>query len=232
MGLDLVELVIEVERTFDIKISDKDAGEITTVGELFEYVVAKTAGRQPACLSSFSFYRLRGALVAVAGISRKALRPRSELAPLFPDGRRRRDWRRLAKVTRLRLPELKRPLWLTILLAVLSLGIAGHALWLGWPRFGFRVAAFIAIGAWAATAFAACKLSAPWAIEFDAASRTLGGLTTTVMARNYAALCANRYQGTLAEIWATLVALVSEQLGVDPGRVTLEARFVDDFGAD
>jgi hypothetical protein len=49
---------------------------------------------------------------------------------------------------------------------------------------------------------------------------------------NYAAACANQYQGTLAEIWATLVALVSEQLGVGPERVTMEARFVEDFGAD
>lgn len=232
MGLDLVELVIEVEQKFDITISDKDAGEITTVGQLFEYVVAKTADRQPTCLSSVTFYRLRRALVEVTGISRNALRPRCELTPLLPESDRRRYWRRVAEVTRLQLPELKRPLWLTAVLTMLSLAIAGHTFWLGWPRFGFRVSTFIAIAAGAATAFAGCKISVPLAIEFDATSRTLGGLTTAVMTRNYAGLCANQHQGTPAEIWATLVALVSEQLGVDPDCVTPEARFVDDFGAD
>jgi len=232
VGLDLVELTIEVEQTFEIRISDEDAGGIITVGDLFEHIVAKSAGRQPACLSSFTFYRLRRALVALNGISRNALRPHSELAPLLPKRVRQRDWRRLAEVTRLRLPELKRPRWLTTALAMFSFMIATQSLWLGWSRFGFRAAALITIGVWAAMAFAAYRLSTPWAVEFDSSNDTLGGLTTSVIARNYAAACANQYQGTLAEIWATLVALVSEQLGVGPERVTMEARFVEDFGAD
>lgn len=36
MGLDTVELVMEVEETFAIAISDHDAGGIVTVGQLFD----------------------------------------------------------------------------------------------------------------------------------------------------------------------------------------------------
>jgi len=38
--LDLVELIMELEDSFDIKISDEDAQKIQTVGQAVEYVTA------------------------------------------------------------------------------------------------------------------------------------------------------------------------------------------------
>ncbi len=38
MGLDVVELVIHTEEVFDITIDDFDAGQIQTVGDLYELV--------------------------------------------------------------------------------------------------------------------------------------------------------------------------------------------------
>ncbi len=39
-SLDLVELIMELEDQFGIKISDEDAQKIATVGEAVDYVVA------------------------------------------------------------------------------------------------------------------------------------------------------------------------------------------------
>lgn len=41
MGLDTVELLMDVEETFDIEISDKEASEIETVGEFYDVVLTK-----------------------------------------------------------------------------------------------------------------------------------------------------------------------------------------------
>ena len=40
-SLDLVELIMELEDQFGIKISDEDAQKITTVGQAVDYVLAR-----------------------------------------------------------------------------------------------------------------------------------------------------------------------------------------------
>lgn len=38
MGLDTVELIVEIEKSFDISIPDEDAERIATVGQLADYI--------------------------------------------------------------------------------------------------------------------------------------------------------------------------------------------------
>jgi hypothetical protein len=46
MGLDTVDLVMTVEETFDITISDAEAEKILTVGDLNRYVLSKLDGEE------------------------------------------------------------------------------------------------------------------------------------------------------------------------------------------
>jgi acyl carrier protein len=43
MGLDTVELVMDLEDTFGIEIPDADAERLVSVGEAFEYIVQRLA---------------------------------------------------------------------------------------------------------------------------------------------------------------------------------------------
>lgn len=43
MGLDIVELVMQVESVFGIEIPDADASKLRTVGDLYDYLVRAVA---------------------------------------------------------------------------------------------------------------------------------------------------------------------------------------------
>jgi acyl carrier protein len=41
LGLDIVEMVIEIETVFGVPIPDVDAARLRTVGDLYDYIVAR-----------------------------------------------------------------------------------------------------------------------------------------------------------------------------------------------
>ncbi|MBU6455318.1 MAG: hypothetical protein KGS72_26340 [Cyanobacteria bacterium REEB67] len=48
MGLDSVELVLAIEEEFGIEIADVDAGQIFTVGQMYDYLRHKLRSTPPA----------------------------------------------------------------------------------------------------------------------------------------------------------------------------------------
>jgi len=114
MGLDTVELVMDVEETFEVKISDEAAQRIVTVGELFECVVNQlelaVAGK---CLSAATFYEIRSSFQKV-GIEER-FGPSTRLSEVLPMRKRRSRWTELAEMSKLKLPALRRPLWVVVL---------------------------------------------------------------------------------------------------------------------
>ena len=75
MGLDSVELVLEVEEEFEITINDADAEQLRTPRQLAAYVFVRLKNAQEsegACLSQAAFYRLRKVLVIQFKDSRRS----------------------------------------------------------------------------------------------------------------------------------------------------------------
>lgn len=93
MGLDTVELVIDVEDEFGIKIDDEDAPNILTVGALVRYVARKKGLRVqevrqpdplPYCASARAFYSLRRLLMSEFGAARHSIRPKQRVFEHVP----------------------------------------------------------------------------------------------------------------------------------------------------
>ena len=91
MGLDAVEIVMEVEAAFDIRIPDEAGQKIETVGQLYDYVVEQTRqktadptndipARTDVCLTAATFYLLRRQSYADdSGLERWQVGPRESL---------------------------------------------------------------------------------------------------------------------------------------------------------
>ena len=114
MGLDTVELVMDVEESFGIEIPDDDAQQIVTVGDLFEFVKSR-AELAPAgtCLTAATFYDIRRGFQE-SGITER-FGPSTPVVDIAPDRNRRSFWSKLSRNTKLRFPDLVRPSWIVIL---------------------------------------------------------------------------------------------------------------------
>ena len=63
MGLDTVELVLQLEDEFSIQMSDQRASEIISVGELTDYIVQLVAERGLAIEAAEVYSRVREILI-------------------------------------------------------------------------------------------------------------------------------------------------------------------------
>ncbi|HEY7120338.1 MAG TPA: acyl carrier protein [Tepidisphaeraceae bacterium] len=103
MGLDTVELVMEIEDEFKIQMPDADAQLIQTVGQLHAYVCHRLRPRPvPSCPSARAFYHLRSTLLRHCPIPRSAVRPSALVCRLLPEDLRACCWPAIANQTGLR----------------------------------------------------------------------------------------------------------------------------------
>ena len=117
MGLDAVEIIMEVEDAFGIQIEDSEAEKLLTPGQLIDLVLLKTSWVQPdACLTQRAFHRFRGFCVGAWGIQRNRIKPKSLLEELVPGPERPRFIDALGQSLRIATPALRRPQWLIALL--------------------------------------------------------------------------------------------------------------------
>lgn len=237
MGLDIVELVMEVEDAFGIQIPDEDYEQIRTVGDLHDYIVrhrqhpdVEDSNKARVCLTSATFLRLRRVFIQLFGISRRSVRTSSQLDELVPRVNRREKWNQLQEMVQLKLPALKRPVWLFFLLTVCVISLASCFLWLivplGLPGVLGTLLLMIA------TSMGLAALTRPFATVPGFEFATVGGLSRVVLQYNFRKLHENYNGSNSSDIWTTLQMIIVEQLGVNPDIVTRDATFIEDLGCD
>jgi len=233
MGLDTVELVMDIEEAFDISIPDDRASRMLTVGDVYEFILEKTADaslKGDACLTAATFYEFRRQLRNM-GYPVVGIRPNSNVQNAIPLIHRRSIWKSLSTNMDLEFPKLQRPSWLSILncmiVSVIVFGCFGAFI---------QVSVFLglvvsALGCIVSVAFL-LFLTRPFAIYPSPTCWTIRGLVTNLVALNFKKLTARYSTRNPKDIWNALQLIVAEQLGIDKKLVVPHARFVQDLGAD
>lgn len=107
MGLDTVELVMDIEKAFNISIPDPQAETMVTVGDFHRVVCSHLKKEQSdRCNSQALFYTLRRSAGQTFGIPKQAFNLSAPVNTLFPYQNRRQVYRDFATVNQLELPPL------------------------------------------------------------------------------------------------------------------------------
>ena len=231
MGLELVEILMEVEETFGIIISDDDAPQIRTVGQLHEYILEyRRKEMQQGCPTGRVFRDIRRVLTTTTSVPRRAIRPSTELTTILPLRGRRRVWNRLQQDVPGRRRALRLPFRLGPIMAGLcvSTGVVGTAIIM--PHVGIVNAIVLGVTATLTTLLLIVFITRPFAVAFPDGVVTVGDLATATLPPGYEE--AVKQQMTDQEVWEKLQKIVADILSVKVDAITASSRFVEDLGAD
>ncbi len=234
MGLDTVELVMEVEESFGIAIPDERACQMCTVGDLYSFILEETGNQRRAsdrCLTAATFYALRrrlGRYVEAAA----SVRPKSRVDATLPRRKRRKLWAQLAQEMDLRFPRLRRPRWVVLLGCAALAGTTFLAYVLLASATAPSLAIFLACLIFVPIAAIIALATAPFALIPAESFRTYRGLVTQLVTLNYATLSERYETSKPTDVWNALQLIIVEQLGVKREAVTPDANLVNDLGCD
>lgn len=237
MGLDAVELMMELEESFGLQIPDEAMSEVRTVGDLYSKILQilnsqKHSKLNPeVCLTSATFCWLRRHLAPTIKESR-SIRPRMKLVESLPSESRIALWKKLASETNLRFPALVRPSWLVLMICCVT-STAAVMTFLSMPTTSSPGhSAFMGVFSAACTGTLLTVATARFKILPEPGWSTYRGLVESLVAMNYAAL-SKRFQSIHAqEVWNVLQKIIVETLHVKPEQVTRDADFVKDLLLD
>lgn len=233
MGLDGVELIMEVEKAFDIRIPDPEAEKITTVGDLYEtvwkYAKHDADGR---CTSRILFYLIRRKMVESFGLARSSITLDANPDKLFESTQKRLIYKEVSQEMQLEFPALVlRSPWDDILgwtafgLILLSLGVnvylvnvKDYSSWL------FISTLFLL--------FILAKISDYFdPLRIRVPHQSMRDFTQHVLKLNYAKIKGENGI-TRREMEHVINLIIVDKLGVDPSEVSPEKSFTDDLGVD
>lgn len=231
MGLDAVELVMEVEEKYGINLPDSRLERIRTVADMAAAVIALLPTSSFVCPTARAFYDLRRTLVARTGVRKRDVRPGSLIAEVIPSPKA--VWADL-RASHPMLPRLVIARGVDsgmLLLAVLCVfGTAAFGWWTfdqAGPWIGSILTLAVAIAAIAA--FQAANKAFATSVPDDLV--TVGDLARTSVAME-AEPGTGAHLIHQARILQEVREMVASQLGLPMEEVRPESRFVEDLGVD
>jgi acyl carrier protein len=226
MGLDAVELVMEVEDRFEISIRDEEASEIRTVDDLVALVEARIAvTRAKICPTLDAFLGLRSDVREVFTSQSLRIRPSQTVASVLTPRKRIKLWKLLHKRLGRALLPLQRPalLFYAILVFVLAIAIAPLSFDAGVLPLSLFVAPILLV--------LLLLLTMPFRVVPPVQLATFGQLARQI-ASTKAALAPQLTAHDSQWVFETVRDIIIRQLGVSREAVVPSASFVKDLGID
>ncbi|MEN6309351.1 MAG: hypothetical protein ABFD91_16515 [Anaerohalosphaeraceae bacterium] len=231
MGLEWVELVMEIEDAFNIKIDDEDAGSLHTVGQLTDLVLNKFG---PASTNPNSFQKafglLREAILAEFPVTCH-ITPETPTETVFPARGRKYWWNRIAQKAEVIFPEMKIApklllatkslFWLSILMLI------GGLVWLESLPYAYWIvllSLWIGLLLWILLLKPA-SVFCPGIFPIPSFCLTLGDLAKAILAYN-----PTRFQPLDKDaVFISLAFIIAEQFDVPIETIKPETRFIEDL---
>lgn len=246
MGLDLVEIKMQIEDRFEITLEEEDwftaeGRVIETAGDLYVTILRKLivwrSARQDIRLNFEIWEEIRDKLSVVTERPHESIRLWDSLQNLFPTSNRRERWQRLREMSDYRLPELEYPKWVPILGLLLALGMGILDLFHIWQIPGARwlwpLICLIGIWMMVETYTKFLSICARFRTRFPDRLQSVKDLCRHVIDKNYRNMQVQYTPPTsefCRDVWDQMVEVFQEALGVDREEIKPESRLIADLG--
>lgn len=211
---DICELLIKIERSFDIKIGGTELMHISTFGELRDHIANKIElNNLDDCTSQQAFYKLRETISSTLQIERKSITTNFPLTGVLPRQSRRTRARKLEEKLGMKLNILRPPHWVTTTLVIVLLA-SFVGLFFNW-QIGLSGILFSIAGFWFANRTGN---------ELDL--QTVGEVAKKMTRENYLKSRRDPKTFNKNEIEKILTDWFSNDLDIDESKLTKEAKFV------
>ena len=207
------DVLLRIERTFNIRFADEDLTHVKTFGALCDVVVEKVKQVQSdSCTTQQAFYKLRNAINAKKPIQKCELKPQTKLCELFPRDNRIEVVADLETEMGFHVNLLQPKRW--IVYAFAGLLLAAIAL-----SFFSNIAGFIAAG----IAIAGLLLAGKFGKELKV--KTLGDLAEKIAREHYLSCRRNASTVNRADVAEKVKGIFGDYLAPQASSFKKEARF-------
>ncbi len=210
---DIEDLLVKVEKSFNITFAERELVHIKTFGEMCDYIAAKIElDNVNDCTTQQAFYKLRDAIMQIMQIDKNTLAPSLELVKILPRRNRRFLISKIEEQLNVKLELLGPPQWvISLLIGVVLVSLVG--LFIKW-ELGLLGLGLTFFGFW---------FSAKVGNELDL--QTLGQVAEKMTRDNYMKARRNSNTWNKAEVEKVLIDLFATDLSLDKSTLTREAAF-------
>ncbi len=111
---DLEDILLKIEKSFDIKFETNELSHVKTFGELCDHVISKLKLKQADdCTSQHAFYKLREAISITKQLDKSNIQTNTLLTAIFPRHQRRKQIAEIENKLGFKIEVLRAKYWVT-----------------------------------------------------------------------------------------------------------------------